>query len=292
MKKILVTLVLAGTLIGFVSAQTVTPSDFNSALDDFLGEINTATPDNAVIGGTWSDAYIGQIVGIPPHFGVGVAMGVTRFPIEGFKDALTLTKTDIPVDTLILPNIGGEIRVGGFLLPFDFGIRGFMMPDTDVGGVTAGYTHFGVDVRYAVIKGNLVLPSVSVGLGYYHTDGSLAFPLTAGDLFGDAVPDAAAGEELDLGLEFGTNVFEVKAQVSKGLIFITPYAGLGLSMALSESSYDVGGYVTNTVSETVYGARVYGGFSFNILVLKLDLTGSYNVLSQNWGVNFGTRIQL
>ena len=67
-------------------------------------------------------------------------------------------------------------------------------------------------------------------------------------------------------------------------------------MAMSESTYKLSDastdYLKSTVSETVYGARVYGGFSFNILVLKLDLTGSYNVLSQNWGVNFGTRIQL
>lgn len=295
MKKLLITAAAALAMTALASAQ-VTPAAFTDSLDDFLGEINSALPDNAVIGGTWSDAYIGQIIGIPPHFGVGVAAGVTRFPIEGFKKAMEMTNTDLPVDTLILPNFGAEIRIGGFLMPFDVGLRGMVMPDTELGGVTVGYQHVGVDVRYAVLKGNLVMPSVSVGAGFYHTNGSLVFPLTTGDLFGSAVPAVAANQEVDLGLDFGTNVFELKAQVSKGLVIITPYAGVGVSMAMSESTYKLSDastdYLKSTVSETVYGARVYGGFSFNILVLKLDLTGSYNVLSQNWGVNFGTRIQL
>lgn len=291
MKKILVAATLA-LAVGTAAFAQVNADAFKSSLGDFLGEINAALPDNAVIGGTWSDAYIGQIVGIPPHFGLGIAAGVTRFPSEGFKDAMELTGTDLPVDTLILPNFAVEGRIGGFILPFDIGFRLGMLPETDLMGVKMNYLHYGADVRYAVLKGGLVLPAVSVGLGYYHTDGSFSFPLTAGDAFGDSVPAVAADQELDLGLDFATNVFELKAQISKGLIIVTPYAGVGAYMAMSESSYDLDGYLDDSVSETVYGARVFGGFSFNILVLKIDTTGSYDVLTGNWGVNLGARVQL
>ncbi|MBN2811523.1 MAG: hypothetical protein JXP39_06490, partial [Spirochaetales bacterium] len=59
LSSFLLTLVLAA---GFASAQTPaeTLDQFNAALEDFLVEINTALPDNAVVGGAWSDAYIGQ----------------------------------------------------------------------------------------------------------------------------------------------------------------------------------------------------------------------------------------
>jgi len=290
MKKILLVAAIATAMT--VAAFADTLSDFNDGLDTFLGEINTALPDNAVVGGTWSDAYIGQLIGIPPHFGVGIAAGVSRFPTTGFSDAMEATGTKLPIDSLILPNFGAEGRVGGFILPFDIGFRVGMMPETELSGVKVNYLHYGADVRYAVIKGNLVLPKVSVGVGYYHTDGSLSFPLQAGSLFPAIDPSFTEGKNLDLGLDFATDVFEAKAQVSKTLLIVTPYAGLGVSMALSESSYNIGDIVKASRSDTVYGARVYGGFSFNIIVLKIDTTGSYDVLSGNWGVNIGTRVQL
>lgn len=293
MKKIFVATVFTLAIVSASFADTV--SDFNDALDSFLGEVNTALPDNAVIGGTWSDAYIGQIIGIPPHFGIGLATGVTRFPSQGFKDAMEVTKTDLPVDTLILPNAAIEGRIGGFIVPFDIGFRLGMMPETELMDFKVGFLHYGVDARYAVMKGGLVLPAISVGLGYYHTDGTISIPIEAGNLFTGIDPSFTAGQNLDLGLDFATDVLELKAQISKSLIIITPYAGLGVSMANSESSYKLSSSiasVNHTRADTVYGARVFGGFSFNLLVLKFDATGSYNVLSGNWGANLGARIQL
>ena len=294
MKKILLAAAVALAVGSMASAQVA--DAFSSSLNDFLGEINTALPDNAVIGGTWSDAYIGQIVGIPPHFGIGIATGVTSFPSKGFKDAMELTGTKLPTDTLILPNVAVEGRIRGFILPFDIGLRVGMLPsNTEIFGVKADYLHYGVDVRYALLKGGLVLPAISVGLGYYHTDGSFNFPLTAGATFGSSVPGVLADEKVNLGLDFATDAFELKAQVSKSFIVITPYAGVGAFMATSKSSYLLDSSVadvTDSKKDTVYGARVFGGFSFNVLVLKFDTTASYDVLTGNWGGNLGARIQL
>ncbi len=289
MKKILIAALFTCALVSATFADTL--SDFNDSIDTFLGEINTALPDSAVIGGTWSDAYIGQLIGVPPHFGVGVAAGVTRFPTQGLIDAMDAVDVDLPVDTLVLPNFAIEGRVGGFILPFDAGIRFGMMPSTNLGGFDIGYLHYGVDARYAVIKGGLVLPKVSVGVGYYHTSGSITMPLEATALLG-TLAAYAPGDTYDLDLNFATDVVEAKAQVSKSFVIVTPYAGVGVSMANSTASYDLGGLMDDSRSETVYGARAFGGLSLNLLLLKIDATGSYNFLSGNWGANVGTRIQL
>ena len=81
----------------------------------------------------------------------------------------------MPVEELVLPNFAIEGRIGGFLLPFDIGLRGGLLPELQLDDVTIGYMNFGADVRYALLKGNLAMPSVSVGLGYYHIRKSILY---------------------------------------------------------------------------------------------------------------------
>jgi len=269
-------------------------ADFDNALEGFLTEITDALPDSAVVGGTWSDAYIGQLIGVPPHFGIGVAAGITRFPVAELSKAVKLTGMDFPSDTLFLPNAAVEARIGGFILPFDAGVRFGMIPSMNIPGqdISIQYFNIGADVRYALIKGGLVKPDLSLGLGYTYTSGEIGYEFDAAALAGVGAYGSAPGT---LATTFSTGVIETKLQISKSLVIITPYAGAGLYMAMSKADYTVKTDVASTkdsVEETSYGARVFGGLSFNILLLKLDITGMYNVMSQNWGVNLGTRIQL
>jgi len=295
LSSFLLTLVLAA---GFASAQTPTETlnQFNAALEDFLVEINTALPDNAVVGGAWSDAYIGQIVGIPPHFGAGVAAGVSRFPVTALKTAIELTGEDLPVEELVLPNFAIEGRIGGFLLPFDIGLRGGLLPELQLNDVTIGYMNFGADVRYALLKGNLAMPSVSVGLGYYYTSGSVSYMFDPNDLVDFNYPGAEEPNlpDQELAIDFSTQVIEAKAQISKGLIIATPYLGAAASLSMSEATYKLINQTktVSTADDPQLGMRIYGGTSFNLLLLKIDLTGMYNILSRNWGANLGARIQL
>jgi len=268
-------------------------SDFNSALEGFLTEVTDALPDSAVVGGTWSDAYIGQLIGVPPHFGIGVAAGITRFPVAELSRAVALSGQKLPANTLFLPNAAVEARIGGFILPFDFGVRLGMIPTMDIPGqdISIQYFNFGADVRYALLKEGLVKPDLSLGVGYTRTSGEIGYGFDAGALVGLGGYASVPGT---LTSTFSTNVIEAKLQVSKSLILITPYAGVGLYTAMSKADYTVEAGISKTASveDTTYGARVFGGLSFNILLLKLDVTGMYNVMSQNWGVNLGTRIQL
>lgn len=271
-----------------------TQAEFTAALDGFLTEVTTALPDSAVVGGSWSDAYIGQLIGIPPHFGIGVAAGVTRFPVSALKSAVTMTGMSLPVDTLFLPNAAIEARIGGLILPFDAGIRVAMIPSLTFNQVSFQYFNIGADVRYALLKEGLIKPDLSLGVGYTYSSGEIGYGFDAAKLAGisGSTYGNAPGK---LATNFNTSVLEAKLQVSKNLVIITPYAGFGVYSALSKATYTVSadtGSTTGTKDATSIGARAFGGLSFNLLLFKADLSGMYNFVSQNWGVNLGARIQL
>ncbi len=289
MKKIIfVLLILSATTTGLF-AQTAEKEEFLGYLDSFLEEMNAALPDNAIVGGTWSDAYIGQIVGIPPHFGVGISSGVTRFKADGLKAGLEMTGTELPYDELILPSFAAEARVGGFLIPFDAGIKVGMVPTTTLDDLTFGYLNLGADVRFALMKQGLVKPNLSLGLGVSHTAGELSYMFNPAALVG--LDGTWTVDDEELKTTFSTTVYELKAQVSKSLVIITPYAGASVYTAVTKSEYDLAGE-TGLQEDTSFGARVFGGASFNILLLKIDVSGMYNPMTENWGANLGARIQL
>lgn len=291
MKKTLIALCFA-LIATTVFAQQAEIDQMTSSLDGFLKELNTATPDNAVTGGTWSDAYIGQLLGIPPHFGVGFSTGVSRLPAKGLDDFFKLVKLDsslpIPITDLVIPTASVEARIGGIIFPFDLGVKFMYIPEQTVQPLKFDYMNFGFDIRYPVIKENIVLPGVSIGAGYAYVGGSLGATINFAEAGGFP---AEYGTDEKLAVKFSTNVFDVKAQVSKTFLIVTPYAGVGLSMSQSVSDYTI---VTESkkITTDVFGARVFGGLSFNIVVIKLDTTVMYNVVSGNWGVNFGTRLQI
>lgn len=289
MKKTL-TVLFACVLLASANAQ-YNVDDFTSNLDSFLEELNAATPDNAVTGGKWSDAYIGQLLGVPPHFGVGASAGLSRFPAKGLYDVFNALDLEFPVDSedLVMPTAGIEARIGGIVFPFDAGIRMMVIPETTMNDLTFDYILFGIDARYPIIKGNIVLPAVSVGVGYTYLGGSVGTSVTSSQITGIDMGEWETTE--DLAVSFKASVIDVSAQVSKGLFLITPYAGLGATMSFAESSYTVGP-LRKTVSSSPFGARVYGGLSFNLLVLKIDSTVMYNFMSENWAINLGTRVQL
>lgn len=264
-------------------------STFNNKLDNFLDDVNLALPDSAVVGGTWSDAYIGQLIGMPPHFGIGVAAGASRFDISSLNDAVKMTGSDLPTNTLVLPNFAVEARIGGFVKPFDIGFRFGMIPKTTISDVTINYINFGADIRYALLKDGLAKPDLIVGFGYYHTGGDISYTFDKGKLASIGLPYNSGKE--DMSLSFSTNVFEVKTQVSKTLFAITPYAGIGVYAAANKSSYDITTQ-NGSSSNTTFGTRVFGGFSLNVFALKLDFSGMYNFITKNWGANLGTRIQI
>ena len=292
-RKILAIVLFAAVAAG-LGAQSAA---FTGRLDSFLDDINRNLPDAAVSGGAWSDGYIGQLIALPPHLGVGISCGVSRFPLSSLASAASAAGASIDIPSAL--SLGGgflinpaiELRVGGFVLPFDIGARFSMLASDGWYGIDLEYYTFSIDLRYAVIKENVVLPGIVVGIGWYRTWGSIGYDFDAADLAANAgfdIPDTGTKR---LGLDFKTDVFELRAQVSKSLLIFTPYLGLTGYFAMSESSYEIAG-VKGEREENHFGSRVYGGLSFNIFVVKIDVSASYNFVTQNWGGNLGVRLQL
>jgi hypothetical protein len=131
-----------------------------------------------------------------------------------------------------------------------------------------------------------------------------------------------------VGLQWETVSLDFKAQISKSLLILTPYVGFGATHAWSSAGYSVttklkydghdlvdqtvkdgiNKILTNTLKvegldfdsdgfssileENGWGFRVFGGFSVNLALIRVDLTGMYNLLDSNYGITLGGRFQL
>jgi hypothetical protein len=190
-----------------------TLSDLQKGVSNFSDNLAKSLPFNASLGLNWSDAYIGQFLGIPPHFGIGVSGGLTSMDSDSVKKLLNIFDLNLPIDFMILPAYAVDARIGGFFLPFDVGIKFGILPNLDFGDtLTIDYLLIGGDIRYAVLKGNAVLPTVSVGLGVNYLRGELGAALGSGQRF------TFNGHSLSLsdpkvGFTWETTALDFKAQV-------------------------------------------------------------------------------
>jgi len=344
MKKLLLIcgIMMLVSLGAFAQVDYVT--EYEDSFQAFADEIAASLPFNATIGLNWADAYIGKF----PHFGVGLTVGATSIPydimepvfdmLDGF--ALPSNMDFIEKWGAPLPAWSLDARLGGFILPFDVGVKFGFLPDEAKVAMpfNMDYLLVGGDVRLALLKGKGVMPDLSVGAGYTYLDGAVYLADIAGgdqviDLVGAPAPTSYSLKVTDPDVTFNwqANVIDLKAQVSKKLVVITPHLGAGVSWGSSKAggglssdvkfSEDGGPYtdltpadidviiaameaaglttpeLTSTSVEVGaqkvdgWAVRAFGGIGFNLWVLKLDLSGMYNFTSGAYGVALNTRIQ-
>jgi hypothetical protein len=321
------------------SQSQISYDDLVKEFEDFTDGVATTLPFNSIMGLTWSDAYIGNF----PHFGVGITAGVAFMPYGNFEETiegLGVNLDDIEDDEiknmlqglgLPFPAIALEGRLGGFFLPFDMGIKlGYIPQDLDLPfmqGILIDYLLIGADVRYRLIKGALVIPTVSVGGGFTFQYGSIDIPNVLEGT--QEVTSIAGGHTLSLSdpaLNFNwkTFVIDLKAQASWNVLLFTPYVGAGFSYApyavagggmkakvyfdgseitddqidMIEDYYDEapdlndGQILVQASTPAAWSLRAFGGVSFNFLMMRLDLLGLYNVASGSLGASLNLRVQL
>lgn len=166
MKKQLALALGVFTLASAASAQT-NISDLTDGLTTFVEDATGSLPFAATAGMDWSDAYIGNIVAVPPHFGVGVVLGTTTLPGQAVKPLIEALGGELTTSDVPLPMAAVNARIGGVLLPFDVGLRVGIVPSgLSFGDYTVTYQNFGLDARWAFFQGEPVLPTVSVGAGF------------------------------------------------------------------------------------------------------------------------------
>ncbi|MBN2737514.1 MAG: hypothetical protein JXR70_11075 [Spirochaetales bacterium] len=327
MKKILLLCIL--TLLALnVSAQNYSYTEFKNAFEDFSETLAAALPFNSLIGLNWSDAYIGNF----PHFGAGLTVGLTTIPVAGLKSTLdTLNLGSDQFEILPVPAAMAEGRIGGFVLPFDIGVKFGMLPPgfsipVQNGNINIDYLITGFDVRFAVLKGMLLIPTISIGGGLNYLNAGISIP---GILNGDVNLTEVGGQDLvlkdpDIAFGWETLTIDAKAQASWSLLILNAYLGAGATYGLiakagggMESEIYLGankitneeiaaieaitGQVLDINADGIkymasisapFSMRVFGGLSFTLLILKLDLSAMYNVMDSSFGAGLNIRIQL
>lgn len=311
-----------------------TLAEFQSGFTTFSADMASTLSYNATVGNNWSDAYIGGF----PHFGVGLAAGMTAVPassIEAFFLAMDVTMPDsLKTFGLPIPAAALSAKLGGPVLPFDVGLKAMVLPPSvasimSASGVTADYSLIGGNIRFAVLKENILLPDVSIGAGYNRLTGSVGmdFPVeTPSFIYNDGSDHTIAATDPSMSLDWTTDSFDFTLQISKGFLFLRPYAGLGYSMGKSTVQGGLTSTVTYDGSPITQGQieainanliaagqatidisadgilfnaestspvlRVYGGLSFEILVIKLDTTVTYVPATKSLGASAMVRFQL
>jgi hypothetical protein len=213
--------------------------DLQRGVDDFSSAMAKAMPFNSTLGLNWSDAYIGQLLDVPPHFGAGVFMGAALIPAGDIKALAGVLDAGIPGDLsrLPYPGFGAEARLGGFFLPFDLGLKAAVLPSV-VDSFDLHHFLIGGDIRYALLKGNAVLPKISLGLGLNFMKGGLGIDAGNQELAVTGSNSLYINDPT-VTLTWQTLTLDLKAQVSKSFIIFTPYLGLGLTHGWSKAGYEV-----------------------------------------------------
>ncbi|MCL2443505.1 MAG: hypothetical protein FWD13_08605 [Treponema sp.] len=224
-----------------------------------------------------------------------------------------------------------EARIGGLFFPFDIGLKYGTLGDafnTDnvpflnrIVDADMRYLLYGADIRFAVFKPKVMPVRICIGIGYNRLEGGISTTLNSfnGSFnFEDYAINIVAP---NLNLIWETECLELKTQVSFPIFFITPYVGAGVSYARSKAGYQINSPITvtgdtgtieqalaelginldiNNLSNGFYSikevngvnARLYGGLSLSLAVIKFDFTAMYNILGGEWGGTFGLRFQL
>lgn len=308
---------------------------FQAGFETFATDMAATLSYNATIGNNWSDAYIGQL----PHFGVGLAVGFTAVPAESLKAFFSSMGETIPTELekvgLPIPAAALSAKIGGIILPFDFGVKAMVLPPEATSalsaqGIAADYKLFGGNVRVGLVKEGILYPDVSFGAGYNRLMGSILMPvdMTTPSFTYDTGSYSGTIDITNpkLNLEWVTDSFDFTLEVSKKVLFIRPFAGLGYSLGkssvlgglaaelehngnpvspedweilkadLTTAGFDVSSLSADGFLFSATNAdpvlRVYGGLSLNLFFLNLDLQGIYVPKTKGLGANAMIRVQL
>ncbi len=223
-------------------------------------------------------------------------LGITDFSLESISFTIP--------ETFFLPSLSLDLRIGGVLLPFDIGICAMMTNpnlsaidtsdpttltnassgiDFDLSGFkgTVNYMVLGADIRYCIYEGNIILPKISVGGGYYYAKGSFGF--TSGNEDETTVAN--------VGVSYDSHIVFAQIEASKNFAIATLFGGLrgvlnSTNVAWSwdyTTDVEVSG-VTYTISDSDSGTesldtldtsyistiqpQVYLGAGFNFLIFQ------------------------
>ena len=330
MKKFLIVMIILVVAVsGVFSIDVATMEKDFSIFSDNVAE---SLPFTSTVGLTWSDAKVRGF----PHLGVGVSAGAVMIPKSAFIDLADSLRFALPSEILDseygipFPTYVVDARVGIPFLPIDIGAKvGVLTPEMTESLTTdfsVDYVLAGFDIRTPIIKGNFILPAITLSAGYNYLSGGINASVSGvGDLSSidlNAIPGLSDASltynNPDIRFAWETHTADFKLQASKKLLIFTPYVGLGYAYGWSKAGGGISSKITynNATEDQVRDAleaagynvelsgdsfailaeatggslRAFGGLSVNLFILKLDLNAMYNVITESLGASANVRI--
>jgi hypothetical protein len=153
-------------------------ADIGKALSEFADDNGSRLPLSSDLGLNWSDAYVGQLMDLPPHFGFGISFGFNTMKTDKLNALGVLLGTGDVTPWIsskhLLPGYVVETRIGGFQnAAFDLGFKAGYFPD--LFPLFGGYSYesfiMGGDIRVNINRGYGSSPKISLGLGVNYLSG-------------------------------------------------------------------------------------------------------------------------
>jgi len=245
--------------------------DLQGKVDEFTSALANSLPFNSTMGLNWSDAYIGQLFALPPHFGVGFTAGFTTMDFGSLNELLNMFGVheldNIDVGGFTLPGYTIDARIGGFILPFDIGVKfGYLklnpefvngLLKTDIPDFSMNNLIIGADLRYAILDGKKFPLKLSVGAGFNYLKGGISLPVPGAVDLSFNIPNANKVLNIpkpELALDWETKSLDFKAQTSFNLLILTPYIGIGATHAWSRAGYGINSNIK--ITDTASGSEI------------------------------------
>jgi hypothetical protein len=228
---------------GFGQQQSPTLSELSSDLSELAQDMAGASAFMATIGLNWADAYIGQLIDFPPHWGIGLTLGATTLKLDNLNTLLGkfgYESAEILSSNQLLPAYIIEARLGGIRnAPFDIGVKWGWLPYTPLFADSINYevNVYGLDFRWQLFQDRFNFPAISIGLEIDRATGGLrrASSLTVARNGGDDIIINGG----TAGVVWDAWVFDLKLMVSKK--FWQPrldiFGGLRLGAAITKTGY-------------------------------------------------------
>lgn len=336
MKKIIL-LCLSLTLFSILYAaeiNTVQLPDretINSDLNEFTTNYIKSAPSSLLNQDLWADGYIGQLLDIPPHLGGGVSTGIASIKMNSLIGAIKELDCFNILDNLdenknfILPTFTADLKIGGIGFPFDLGVHGMVIQPNELTyqdklSLLVDFSTVGASLRIPIIKQGLVLPCISIGVGYDYVKSNLSTSINYNTDY--------SGQQINLNMGIGAGyelqTITLTAQVSKKILFITPFGGIRGSISSYKRNWDwtysvsgegdaadiaelLGAETSisdkNEYSDSdwskfnfddtgIYTAQVYAGIGLDFLLVgQFSITGSYDIVNKIWGAGASLKVK-
>ncbi|MDR2841958.1 MAG: hypothetical protein LBV52_02015, partial [Spirochaetaceae bacterium] len=206
---------------------------------DFAGAMGFASS----IGLSWSVPYMGQLVDMPPHWGLGLAVGTTTLKFDNLnrisEGIFGMRLNSDIMGKQFLSYYALEGRIGGFQnMPFDIGVKWGWLPSIPLAdSFSLESLEYGADIRFALSQDWGYFPGVFLGIELDRTSGGISHD--SAELIDKAIQTNGATSAMF----YEAWVIDAKVGVAKTFYqpAITIFAGVKVGVSIAKAGYSITG---------------------------------------------------